>query len=62
VPDRRRVLIELTDQGLECVERATRAGFEIASAALAHPDGKSRRQLSDLLRLLVLAQADEAGA
>jgi DNA-binding MarR family transcriptional regulator len=58
--DRRRVLIELTDQGLERVEGATKARFEIASTALAHMDRKSRRQLSDLLRLLVLAQADEA--
>jgi DNA-binding MarR family transcriptional regulator len=60
--DRRRVLIELTEQGLERVERATKARFEIASAALAHLDGKSRRQLSDLLRLLLLAQTEEADA
>ena len=58
--DRRRVLIELTEQGLGRVERATEARFEIASAALARLDRKRRRQLNDLLRLLVLAHADEA--
>jgi DNA-binding MarR family transcriptional regulator len=54
--DRRRVLVELTGQGLEQVENATRARFDIASAALARLDRKHRRQLSDLLRQLLLAQ------
>jgi len=54
--DRRRVLVELTRQGLERVENATKARFEIASAALSRLDRKRQRQLSDLLRLLLLAQ------
>jgi len=54
--DRRRVLVELTRQGLERVEHATKARFEIASAALSRLDRKRQRQLSDLLRLLLLAQ------
>ena len=57
--DRRRVLVELTERGLDRVETATRARFEMASAALARLDRRSRRQLSDLLRLLVLAQEEE---
>jgi DNA-binding MarR family transcriptional regulator len=58
--DRRRVRVELTERGLDRVENATRARFEIASAALARLDHESRRRLSDLLRLLVLAQEEEA--
>jgi len=58
--DRRRVLVELTDEGRERVESATKARFEIASAALAGLDRKRRRQLTDLLRLLLLAQDDPA--
>jgi DNA-binding MarR family transcriptional regulator len=54
--DRRRVLVELTAQGHRQVENATRARFEIASAALARLDWKRRKQLSDLLRQLLLAQ------
>ena len=54
--DRRRVLVELTAQGHRQVENATRARFEIASAALARLDRKRRKQLSDLLRQLLLAQ------
>ena len=58
--DRRRVLVELTAKGHERVEKATKARFEIASAALARLDARRRRQLSDLLRLLLLAQEGEA--
>jgi len=54
--DRRRVLVELTAQGHKQVENATRARFEIASSALARLDRKRRKQLSDLLRQLLLAQ------
>jgi DNA-binding MarR family transcriptional regulator len=57
--DRRRILVELTKKGLDQVENATKARFEIASAALARLDQDSRRQLSDLLRLLVLAQQQD---
>ena len=54
--DRRRMLVELTAQGHRQVENATRARFEIASSALARLDRKRRKQLSDLLRQLLLAQ------
>ena len=56
--DRRRVLVELTARGQEQVETATRARFEIASSALARLDRKRRKQLSDLLRQLLLAQGE----
>ena len=54
--DRRRVLVELTTEGVERVESATKARFEIATAAVSGLDRKNRRQLSNLLRLLLLAQ------
>ena len=54
--DRRRVLVELTRKGQQRVDNATRARFEIAAAAVSGLDRKSRRQLSDLLRSLLLAQ------
>jgi DNA-binding MarR family transcriptional regulator len=48
--------VELTAEGHKQVENATRARFEIASSALARLDRKRRKQLSDLLRQLLLAQ------
>jgi DNA-binding MarR family transcriptional regulator len=54
--DRRRVLVELTRKGRQRVDNATRARFEIAAAAVSGLDHESRRQLSDLLRSLLLAQ------
>jgi len=54
--DRRRVLVELTRKGRQRVDNATRARFEIAAAAVSGLDRESRRQLSDLLRSLLLAQ------
>jgi len=54
--DRRRVLVELTRKGRRQVDNATRARFEIAAAAVSGLDRESRRQLSDLLRSLLLAQ------
>jgi len=57
--DRRRVLVELTAEGVERVENATKARFEIAAAAVSGLDRKSRRQLSSLLRSLLLAQESE---
>jgi len=59
--DRRRVLVELTPEGVERVENATKARFEIATAAISGLDRKSRRQLSNLLRLLLLAQEPDDG-
>jgi len=62
--DRRRVVVELTPEGHERVEYATEARFEIAAAAVSGLDRQSRRQLSNLLRALLLAQkpADQAQA
>jgi DNA-binding MarR family transcriptional regulator len=57
--DRRRVLVQLTETGLERIEQATAARFETASSALACLGPKQRLQLSGLLRRLLLAQ-DEA--
>jgi len=57
--DRRRVLVELTAEGVERVENATKARFEIAAAAVSGLDRRSRRQLSNLLRSLLLAQEPE---
>jgi DNA-binding MarR family transcriptional regulator len=57
--DRRRVLVQLTETGLERIEQATAARFETASSALACLGPKQRLQLSSLLRRLLLAQ-DEA--
>lgn len=57
--DRRRVLVELSPEGHERVEKATEARFEIAAAAVSGLDPKSRRQLSNLLRALLLAQQPE---
>jgi DNA-binding MarR family transcriptional regulator len=57
--DRRRVLVELTSEGHERVENATEARFEIAAAAVSGLDRKKRRQLSNLLRSLLLAQGSD---
>lgn len=58
--DRRRVLVELTRKGRERVDNATKARFEIAASAVSVLDRGSRRQLSDLLRSLLLAQNPDA--
>jgi DNA-binding MarR family transcriptional regulator len=54
--DRRRVIVRLTREGRRLIDQALEARFEMASAALASLDDHSRRQLSDLLRQLLLAQ------
>ena len=54
--DRRRVLVRLTPTGLRTVERATEARFQSATSAVAALEPRKRRQLSDLLRQLLLAQ------
>jgi DNA-binding MarR family transcriptional regulator len=54
--DRRRVLVQLTEAGIERVDLATRARFETAAAALACLGARQRQQLSNLLRRLLLAQ------
>lgn len=57
--DRRRVLVQLTETGLERVDLATKARFETASAALSCLGARQRQQLSGLLRRLLLAQDSE---
>lgn len=54
--DRRRVLVQLTARGRALVDRATVARFETAEAALAGLGARERKQLSDSLRRLLLAQ------
>ena len=54
--DRRRVLVQLTDAGMELVDLATKARFETAATALACLGARQRQQLSALLRRLLLAQ------
>jgi len=54
--DRRRVWVELTRKGLDQVDKATEARFEIAASAVSGLGDKSRLQLSNLLRSLLLAQ------
>jgi DNA-binding MarR family transcriptional regulator len=58
--DRRRVLVQLTETGLQRVDLATKARFETAAAALACLGARQRQQLSGLLRRLLLAQETEA--
>jgi len=54
--DRRRVLVELSRKGLRLVEEATEARFQAATEALRDLDQRKRAQLSNLLRLVLLAQ------
>jgi DNA-binding MarR family transcriptional regulator len=54
--DGRRVLVQLTERGQDLVERAMTARFEIAAEALSCLRPQQRRQLSDLLRRVLLAQ------
>ncbi len=56
--DRRKVLVQLTEQGLKRVEGATEARFEAALEALEPLDPSQRKQLSKLLRLLLTAHED----
>lgn len=56
--DRRRVLVELTASGRKLVERAMVARFEAAARALSGLSRQQRRQLSNLLRDVLLAQED----
>jgi len=56
--DRRKVLVQLTDQGLKLIESATEARFETAMDALESLSAKQRNALSNLLRLVLTAQED----
>ena len=51
--DGRRVLVELTYWGLELVETAAEARFQVAVEALNSLTNEQRESLSDLLRLLM---------
>ena len=57
--DRRRVLVELTDTGVQLVDRASSARFDAANRCLAGLDQKQRARLSGLLRLLLLSLQED---
>ena len=57
--DRRRVLVQLSPDGLQLVERATEARFEAATMALGEIPENQRKQLSDLLRIALAVQVVE---
>jgi DNA-binding MarR family transcriptional regulator len=50
--DRRRVMLDLTDEGRRVVAEAVAAGCEITEATLAPLEPKERRRLVALLRKL----------
>ena len=54
--DRRRVLVQLTAKGLKLIESAAEARFEAAMASLDTLDQGQRRELSNLLRLVLMGQ------
>ncbi len=56
--DGRRVLVQLTNEGISLVEEATEARFETAEDALDSLSTQQRDALSDLLRLLLKNQDD----
>jgi DNA-binding MarR family transcriptional regulator len=56
--DLRRVLVQLTKEGLTLIEGATEARFESAMETLDSLSKKQRESLSDLLRLVLTTQDD----
>jgi DNA-binding MarR family transcriptional regulator len=54
--DRRRVLVQLTVKGLKLIENAAEIRFESAADAIACLNGQQTSQLSNLLRVVLLAQ------
>ena len=54
--DRRRVFVQLTDDGLKLIECAAETRFQSAADAIGCLDHRQSRQLSDLLRSVLLAQ------
>ncbi len=56
IDDRRRVLVKLTTKGLELIESATEARFETALSFLDNLSPMQRKELSDLLRLVLMEQ------
>lgn len=58
--DRRRVLVQLTRKGLGLVDKASEARFEAALEALDGLTPQQVRQLSDLLRHVMITQPDNS--
>jgi len=56
--DGRRVLVQLTQKGINLIEGATEARFESAMDALEGLSKKQRGSLSNLLRLVLTTQGD----
>lgn len=56
--DRRKVLVQLTDSGLERIDNAVKARFQSANEALKKLSPEQRDVLSDLLRLTLLGLED----
>ena len=56
--DGRRVLVQLTNKGLDLVEEATAARFETAMSALENLSRPQRESLNSLLRLVLSSQAN----
>ena len=56
--DRRRVLVQLTNEGISLVEEATKARFETAGDSLDSLSPQQKNTLSDLLRIVLTNQAD----
>lgn len=54
--DRRKVLVQLTEQGLRLIEEATEARFETAAQALENLSVRQRVSLQKLLRTVLIAQ------
>jgi DNA-binding MarR family transcriptional regulator len=54
--DRRKVLVRLSSKGLKLIESATAARFETAMLSLDNLSARQRKELSDLLRLVLMDQ------
>jgi DNA-binding MarR family transcriptional regulator len=59
--DRRRVLVQLTGEGLSLVDRASEARFETATTSLAGLSDREQLKLNNLLRILLLSLDHEQG-
>ena len=57
-PDRRRVLVQLTDVGLNLIEIATEARFDSATDSIGKLDDRQRHTLNKLLRLVLMSQEE----
>lgn len=51
--DRRKVLVQLTEKGLDLVEAASGARFEVATGAFSALDVAQKKELGTLLRLIL---------